>query len=61
MAPSTHRPILSERKRTIILPLLSVLKEMRADQRIIVLQYFDDATRDALYEVIEAADQVDAP
>ncbi len=61
MAPSTHRPILSERKHTIILPLLSALKEMRADQRIIVLQYFDDATRDALYEVIEAADQVDAP
>ena len=55
MAPCTHHPILSERKRTIILPLLSVLKEMRADQRIIVLQHFDDATRDALYEVIEHA------
>ena len=55
MAPCTHRPILSKRKRTIILPLLSVLKDMRTDQRIIVLQHFDDATRDPLYEVIEHA------
>ncbi len=55
MALCTHRPILSKHKCTILLPLLSVLKEMRADQRIIVLQHFDDTTRNTLYEVIEHA------
>ncbi len=55
MPPCKHRPILAERKRTVILPLIGALKDMRPDQRIIVMHHLDDETRDRLYEVIEHA------
>lgn len=35
-----------------MVPLLEALKSMRAEHRVIVLQHFDDVTRDRIYEAI---------
>ena len=55
MPSCKHHPILAKRKRTVILPLLGALKDMRPDQRVIIMHHLDDETRDCLYEVIEHA------
>lgn len=39
-------------RRRAMIPLLSVLKSMRPEHRIVVLAHLDDATRDAIYETI---------
>ena len=36
----------------MVLPLLEVLKQLRPDRRVIILQHFDDRTRDQIYEAI---------
>jgi len=44
--------IMREGDRRQILPLLSVLKSLRAPQRVIVLAHLDDVTRDKVYQCI---------
>lgn len=48
-----HRvPRLSERKRSTLLPLLSVLEQLSPESRIIILSHLDDCAREALIDVI---------
>ena len=42
----------ANKKIRVLLPLLQVLKEVRPDQRVILMAHFDDKTRDSLYETI---------
>ena len=42
-----------------LLPLLDVLKRVEADDRLILLSYFDNETRDLLYETIVCVLQSD--
>lgn len=41
-----------ETQRKVILPLLGVLKNLKAADRIIILAHLDDLSRDSLYETI---------
>ncbi len=41
-----------ETQKKVILPLLGVLKNLKAADRIIILAHLDDLSRDSLYETI---------